>query len=183
MRLSAAEDQLKLAVLFTPPYLIICFPHLPILVSPPNILSTFVHALWEALASAETIIAVKSSKETYQNLYDDTITVWRWTSGVAYGIEEDDAHTIVTKWEEVARLHQDLKSYFYHLLSEDPYGVLQPKNGDPDDGQVIYHKDWRTRQALAQAAPSVKDRIREAYKNCLGADAHEWHSDDEDEED
>lgn len=39
MRLSAAEDQLKLAVLFTPPYLIICFPHLPILVSPPNILS------------------------------------------------------------------------------------------------------------------------------------------------
>lgn len=38
-------------------------------------------------------------------------------------------------------------------------------------------------EALAQAAPSVKDRIREAYKNCLGADAHEWHSDDEDEED
>ncbi|KAB8279279.1 hypothetical protein BDV30DRAFT_233151 [Aspergillus minisclerotigenes] len=147
---------------------------------------TFVHALWEALASAETIIAVKSSKETYQNLYDDTITVWRWTSGAAYEIEEDDAHTIVTKWEEVVRLHQDLNSYFYNLLSEDPYGVLQPENGDPDDGQVKFTKigeqSKRLGEALAQAAPSVKDRVREAYKNCLGADAHEWHS-DEDEED
>ncbi|OOO09759.1 hypothetical protein OAory_01055670 [Aspergillus oryzae] len=143
-----------------------------------RLLGHICHALREALASAETIIAVKSSKETYQ------------TSGAAYEIEEydehfdkDDAHIIVPKWEEVARLHQDLKSYFYHLLSEDPYGVLQPENGDPDDGQVIYHNDWRTRQSLAQAAPSVKDRIREAYKNCLGANAHEWHSDDEDEED
>lgn len=50
---------------------------------------------------------------------------------------------------QVTRLHQDLKSYFYHLLSEDPYGVLQPENGDPDDGQVIYHKDWRTKQGMS----------------------------------
>ncbi|KAE8326469.1 hypothetical protein BDV39DRAFT_205879 [Aspergillus sergii] len=134
-----------------------------------SILGHLCHARREALGSAETIIA---------NLCADTSTVWRWTSGAAYEIEEygehfdeDDAHTIVV------RLYQDLNSYFYNLLSEDPYGVLQPENDDPDV-QNRFRKI-----ALAKAAPSVKDRIREAYKNRLGADAHERHSDDEDEED
>ncbi|KJK65526.1 hypothetical protein P875_00010237 [Aspergillus parasiticus SU-1] len=78
---------------------------------------------------------------------------------------------------QVVRLHQDLNSYFYNLLSEDPYGVLQPENGDPDDVQDRFRKireqSKRLGEASVKAAPSVKDRIREAYKNYLGANTRE----------
>lgn len=37
---------------------------------------------------------------------------------------------------------------------------------------------------LIYTVPSVRGRVKEAYHNCLGARAHEWYSDDdEDDED
>ncbi|PIG69098.1 hypothetical protein AARAC_009576 [Aspergillus arachidicola] len=142
-----------------------------------SLLEDICEALRDALATGETITDLESNEENYSNLYSDADTVWRGTSDTACNIEEDDAHfdddadVIAFKWEE------DLNSYIYNLLSEDPYGVLQPENGDPDDVQDRFRKigeqSKRLGEASAKAAPSVKDRIREAYKNYLGANTRE----------
>ncbi|KAE8344741.1 hypothetical protein BDV24DRAFT_160047 [Aspergillus arachidicola] len=106
-----------------------------------SLLEDICEALRDALATGETITDLESNEKNYSNLSSDADTVRRGTSDTVCNIEEDDAHfdeddadIIAFRWEE------DLNSYFYNLLTEDPYGVLQPENGDPDDVQDRFRK-------------------------------------------